>query len=684
MKEYISIYTTNQINTYGYQFSVKAIENILEQSWKIDIPMFISHDYHRPIGFSKLFGLHIQSKLVSLLGKSYIKQNNNDQDLIDEYVNDFFSKKIYTVAENEKNELLSRLAGYLSGNEIFMTRECSCVIDNNIAKKVLPNIFTGEENDKRALVSIRDLHQIAPGVFEINGYAVFAHRFFRRSLSELNNLNDIFLSKLYALTEKDNLDIKISLDPHTIGLLHTYRQPLELEYWWGPKFNESLLDIPYGVTCHNASNQQREFHGILKTEFWWHKQNEIQSLECEEIRNTPTLGISNDAYGCRYIHSMINNDTGLPNHLDGAIRIYTEEHFIERLDLDITKAGKNTDYLKLWRIDGDIEISVWKDLICHFYRDNHLLREYLNGEKESDDDDIQVENSAKKIPATPMRLIQEDGVNILISYHDKEKYLSDSEINVVSKILTLTNDEKIKSIEMTALDLIKSIRKKINTNLILDDDIKYIAYEDLDVNFPLLIFNGENAIGNANQSLHCLKELLFSFANNQDNKSVSACFIVDYVDFFVKFSFIGHIEVINNFFTKTTVSFPDKTNELGDWYATMHEFLSQYDSHLIDIVTLLDNSDHFEIQRQYVNPQWVSISDNDFELHIPKNESDIINALQNSKISVVPVNLIKSTVCSSCKTDYLDCVCSCFLDENCSINIMKANLIGLIWTTCPA
>jgi hypothetical protein len=681
MKKYIGIFTTDQINKYGYKFSVEAIEDALRQSWKIGTPMFISHDYHRPIGFSKPFGLNIQSKLVSLLGKSYIKQDDNDQDIINEYIKDFFLKKIYAVADDEKNELLNRLNGYLSGNEIFMKRECTCVIDVDIAKKVLPHIFIGEESDKRALTSIKDLHQIEPGVFEIDGYTVFAHRFYRRSLSNINNLNDIFLSKLYELKNKENLDVKILLDPNTLGLAGTYRKPIELEYWWGPKFNESLLEIPSGVTCHNASDRQKEFHGILRTEFWWHKQNDIQSLECEEIRDIPTPGIGNDKYGCRYIHSMINNNTGLPNHLDGAIRIYTEEHFIERLDLDISKAGKNTEYFKLWRLDGDIEISVWKDLICHFYRDNHLPGEYLNGEEELEDDDSQDNGSLHEIQATHSHKMQEDGVNILISYHAKEKYFSNNEINIDSKTLTLMNDEKIKCIELTALDLIKLIRKKTNADVIIQNDVKYIAFEDMDINFPLLIFNGENAINNADQALLCLKELVSSFINNQDDRTVSACLIIDYVDFFVKFAFIGHIKVINDFFIKTTMSFPKTVGELGTWCASMHEVLKQYDSPLVDSIAILNNLDHFEIQREYVNPQWVHTS-NDYklELRIPENEFDI-NVLRDDKISIVPVSIIESTVCSACEKDYLECTCSCFLDKNCNLNISGANLIGFVWAT---
>ena len=46
---------------------------------------------------------------------------------------------------------------------------------------------------------------------------------------------------------------------------------------------------------------------------------------------------------------------------------------IERLETDISKSGKKSNYQKLWRIDGEIEISVWKELLNDYFRDNRLV-----------------------------------------------------------------------------------------------------------------------------------------------------------------------------------------------------------------------------------------------------------------------------------------------------------------------
>ncbi len=86
-------------------------------------------------------------------------------------------------------------------------------------------------------------------------------------------------------------------------------------------------------------------------------------------------------WGCRYVHSMLNPSTGLPTHLDGAIRLYNEENILERIDKknDISKCGKNSKYIKLWRIDNDFSVSLWKELISSFYRENSLIGQYFGG-----------------------------------------------------------------------------------------------------------------------------------------------------------------------------------------------------------------------------------------------------------------------------------------------------------------
>ncbi|PHR72804.1 MAG: hypothetical protein COA66_05995 [Arcobacter sp.] len=71
MKKHLSVYSSNEINKYGYRFSDEALENSLAQTWEKGTPMFISHDFHRLIRWSKPLGLYINSSIIKLYGISY-------------------------------------------------------------------------------------------------------------------------------------------------------------------------------------------------------------------------------------------------------------------------------------------------------------------------------------------------------------------------------------------------------------------------------------------------------------------------------------------------------------------------------------------------------------------------------------------------------------------------------------
>ncbi|EAW2101272.1 hypothetical protein LGS88_002590, partial [Salmonella enterica] len=383
MKSYLQILNTDQINKYNYKFNLSALESSLKQAWDIGTPSFISHDYHRPYAWCKTLGLWVMPHQAALLGNMLIPSNQEEREWINLLCSDFISRKIQDVLINDKECLLSKIdKSFISEDAIIVRRECVSILDRNIARKVFPEIFSGNETDKHSLIPLENLNPIKPGVFEYKGLALFAHRFFRRSLSQFNNLNSPFLEGFQNLAENNELDLKIAIDPHSLGLIESYHTPIELDFWWGPRFNDDLNHIPLGVTLHKADEKEAFFSGISKTEFWWHRQDGIQSLECEEVREKPSYGFSSERneelYGCRYVHSMVN-DEGKAYHLDGAVRVYNEEQFINRLDLDIMKAGKNTEYYKLWRVDGTIEISLWKSLISNFYKDNHLIGEYFLG-----------------------------------------------------------------------------------------------------------------------------------------------------------------------------------------------------------------------------------------------------------------------------------------------------------------
>lgn len=669
MKKKLGVYTNNQINKYGYKFSTESIEQSLVQTWNKGTPMFISHDYHRLLGWSNPLGVYISPLNVSLYGiSSFCETEKEKKDMQDDA--DKYLKKINDIPLENKKKLQDKLDGFLSGNEVYMRRECNCVIDNDIVKKVLSDKIVIDEHDKRSLISVQDLEVIAPGVFEIEGYTVFAHRYFRRSLSQQNNLNDIFLKKLLALKDNSKLDVKIAIDPHSIGLKETYLTPSELEYWWGPKFNDSLLDIPTGVTCYKTDKEKVFFHGVSETQFWWHKQNNIQSLECEELRDMPSLGLNEDKYACRYVHSMIDEKTGLAFHLDGAVRIYKEEVFLERLDVDISKAGKNTEYVKLWRIDGEIDISLWKELLNDFYRDNHQVGEYLLGNKVEETKKINVDKNDGYYKVNLVDYLpKSQGVHIFLSYREKKDFPNKDEVEVVSNI-----------IEYSAIDLLKIIKKENIISLTINPQTQYIAFEDMDINYPLIMHRGDNAIALANKTIEYLYKLCELFYRKKEDRIITINIGIEYENQIAIFSFISHIESMYLHYSKEAIKFPLFEN-IGKWCSNQYNILHK-DYNIESLHdSFLNMQGQFQIRRYFINDLIELHNDGTYSLKVKEDKKALLDAVVEGIVKVVVVSIIKKSLCSSCNQEYMKCNCSVFLDENCSVEIKENELIGFVLST---
>ena len=283
--------------------------------------------------------------------------------------------------------LKSLLSSQLEGGEEAHDLACTALVGDQLAVRLFPELFAKRDAD--GLVPLTDLESVLPGVYRIGELVVFAHPYFRRSLSRLNFLNAELLRELERFANHEGVGVRIRLDPDAVGLASTAKEPIEFEYCYGPKFRDNLSDITPGVTRHDANQTQLLFDAISRTEFWWQsrlnkdKEEREHILEIEELRDRETFGNRSLSWGCRYVHSMVNEATGNIEHLDGAVREYADSEFLVRIETDITKAGRHTRYTKLWRVDGSLPLSAWKTLIYYHFRNNSLVGEYLDGRKDA-------------------------------------------------------------------------------------------------------------------------------------------------------------------------------------------------------------------------------------------------------------------------------------------------------------
>ena len=369
------------------RMDIGALYDFMKKLCDAGMPNLVSHDRHRPVGWVIPAAVYLEPGLTRVLARVIEPETDEDFGQIKQRWKKFIATEIHGVPQPSIARLKELLGpDVLTGSEIPWDSGAHALRGAGLAQRAFPEVF--EQVDKDGLVPFSALTMIRPGVFQIGELCLFAHPFKRRSESPFNRFNEELLGTLHQMAQDSSVNVRVRLDPDMVGLADTAAHTMELDYWYGPKFDEDLSSLQAGVTAHTADERQQFYHRISRTEFWWQRRTKETSaeliLEAEELRDSES-GADRTKLLCRYVHSVIDATTNRIEHLDGSIRGYTPEEMITRLDVDLKRAGRQTEYTKLWRVDGTIEIGRWKSVIHNHFRDNGLVSEYFGSQKSDAD-----------------------------------------------------------------------------------------------------------------------------------------------------------------------------------------------------------------------------------------------------------------------------------------------------------
>ena len=653
MYERIIKLLSDEINKKGFVFPIKALEKTLNDNYKCGTPSCISHDYLRPFAWIKPKGLLLDPVSCSVIGKIMKPNNEEEEKELRKLADDYVTEKHFKIDENLKNKIKKTINIELSKDAKFINFGFAGIIDKDIVCKLFPEIF--ERCDKDGLINYYDLALLAPGVFQKGELIFFPHQFFRRNYSRLNNLNDDFFSCLEQIRNEKCL-IKIAIDTDVIGLKTSFLKPLEFEYWWGPEFNDSLKKIPPGVTCHVADDRLRLFHQIHRTEFFWYLQDNHKTFECEEISDLDVKDLDFN-FGCRYIHSMLDNANETIIHLDGAIRGYNSEQMVKRLEIDISKQEKDLLYTKLWRIDGDIPKKTWKELICHFFRDNYLPGEYLMPEKNND-----TQEYLSTVKAIDKNFYEEDyfdinqnnGIYVCVDYSEKERFSSFSDDFSLATCDFFLFDNSISYyVDRSFVELQKLLRRRgITVNS--TSSYKYIAFEDLVSNLPFIHHPGTNSVQNANITLDAIKELISLYCKNCHERIISFIIGVEYEDKVITYSMLGNVVDMDNLLMYIK-SIPDQSDKISDFLSKIKSMNKKSNNRLpLNNIKFINGMD---FKRELISYDQFRLIFNESFLSIEFSNRKIIEDMKKYHLQPAMVNIINKSECKKCKKEYKSCDC---------------------------
>ena len=596
-------------------------------------------------------------------------------------------------ALNDDPEALSlrqKLGEHLSSEAKLFVAECTAFVDTGITYRLFPDLVALQ--DKDGLIPLSKLAPIGPGVFKVGEFTVFAHHYFRRNLFRLNTLNYQFLDQLQNLISSQFIP-RIALDPDMVGLASTYTGGrMELEYWWGPKFDDKLETIPVGVTRHDADENDKFFHGVSRTEFRWGSRANEHIFEAEELRDLPTKSGASERFGCRYVHSIVNEIDGKIDHLDGSIRMYSELEMIERFDLDIAHAPRKTEYTKLWRLDAPIEVSVWKSLISNYYRDNFLVGEYLGAQKL---DKTIWKPETTKAPLdrqyVPYSLCPEDGLRVAVTFMpSRDPHTSTGQCIIANDFI---GDEKQNSpyVEFDAIEIKKAL-KRLGLDLEIDDSIQFISFRDKYLNLPVVYLSEGNLTERLETILKVFETLFKSWSNNESKQviSITLRYPVDETRD-VQISVVGWVTELLKWLKNPLSHPPTNAHDWYDWADKLSKFLQKkYHSNIdrFPNLGLLQSSGILLFMRERIEYDEIQWDRDDQGIAYKFKFSDsmlpIVNNLISQNITPGFAWLIVDGRCSNCGNSYFQCNCSKALDEGVHIIIEKTLPAFPFWTDKPA
>ena len=686
MYKYLGILSSDAINRDGYLITFEALENSISKTALKGTPSLLDHDAHRPIGWTFPFGILIEPKINKTIGNFLIIENEKDEELIYPKIQEYWNYINHEACNEHVDEFTQLLKEDFSSEGKFLEKGCVAYNSIGIVTKVFPKLF--ENVDKSGLLYLEDIlnnfDYIGSGIFKSKNteFSIFCHQYFNRSLSRINNYNTYFIDEFIRLNSNENIKLRIALDPDLIGLSKTYTGTLEFDYWWGPKFNEDISNLPNEVTRYESSVEQKTFSSVLGTEFWWKTDDSGRTLEIEEIRESPSLGIDAESYGCRYIHSIYDIEKQEFNHFDGAVRVYSEEQILERWETNINKAGKNTHYTKLFRIDGKLDLADWKKLCILYYKGNPLLFEYFGAKEEYENERPKPEIQGELDRCLPNKITQDDGIRLFVSYHNKDQDYSSFERKLT--ILDSLEFENADSISVAEYDIVEigKYLNRIGESIDYPSGINFVKPYDLYTNYSTILHGSNETENHLKKTIQAFKAI-FEIQNKNLNKTISFTIAWEMENFETRLSIFGKSSEIVKWLN-TFEQIPVQYEEFRIWLIAQKKWIGEsYQYSDRNFSHLLRDSGVFYIKRTAINGDMITFPNEDdpeyYELQIKGNEK-LEALIQEDIIHPSYVTLLTDVICMKTGENYFTSNTSKYLDEDVTMGIRGMELLGFFWT----
>ena len=95
MQQLLSVFMTDSVNRYGDKFAPEALIHALWEEHSAGLPMLMSHDLLRPIGWTRPLAVYFEPHSTSLIGLASLIETDEESKQLNQAVQAHIVKRAY-------------------------------------------------------------------------------------------------------------------------------------------------------------------------------------------------------------------------------------------------------------------------------------------------------------------------------------------------------------------------------------------------------------------------------------------------------------------------------------------------------------------------------------------------------------------------------------------------------------
>ena len=135
MRELFAVMASDAVSRNNLRLATGALHTSLVEYWKFGLPMCLSHDAHRPIGWNLPVAVHLEPGLARLTAVSLIAESDEDSQLLDRAYRRRLYDRVQQSAGAHEARLQSLIGGAAHGDEQLAYLSTPALVGEGLATR---------------------------------------------------------------------------------------------------------------------------------------------------------------------------------------------------------------------------------------------------------------------------------------------------------------------------------------------------------------------------------------------------------------------------------------------------------------------------------------------------------------------------------------------------------------------